>query len=164
MACDVLRFLPPGDSVDEDVERIVHLSLELLLPEEPRRRRRRRTLTRPGGLEIQVASVEGDTLWVKGYRRQEGDLMAELFHDGVKVRALHTHSGHRNPDGESPLEDGHMHFPTRNHPLDIRANTHAYPVDCDDRDEVGDFVMTFCALLGIGFDPFNFQLGVGGGR
>ena len=164
MACDVLRFLLPGDFVDEDVERIVHLGLELLLPEEPRRGRRRRTLIRPGSSEIQVASVEGHTLWVKGYRRKEGDLMAELFHYGVKVRALHTHGGHRNPEGGSPLEDGHMHFPTRDHPLDEGANTYAYPVDCDDGDEVGDFVMMFCELLGIGFDPFNFQLVVGGGR
>lgn len=90
--------------------------------------------------------------------------MAELFHDGIKVRALHTHSGHRDPDGGPPLEDGHMHFPTRSHPLTRGAKTYAYPVDCDDRDEVGDFVMMFCALLGIVFDPFDFQTGVGGGR
>ena len=84
--------------------------------------------------------------------------MAELHHHSVKIRALHTHEGHRNPCSQHYLPNGHMHFPTIQFPLIVGRSSYAYEYSCTDDHELVLFIDEICALLNIQLGPFQLIL------
>ena len=159
MSCDVAQYLPFGDSPDVEVERIVHSRMKIVGNFQPRERRRPRRSFRPReNFELEIESDEGNLVLLKAYRRKGGDLMAELHHRSVKIRALHTHEGHRNPGCGHSLPDGHMHFPSVGYPLVAGQSSHAYESPCSDDEEVVPFIDLFCALMDIRLGPFQLTL------
>ena len=80
------------------------------------------------------------------------------------MRALHTHNGHRNPGEDVEMPDGHMHFPTRWHPLVVSKSSYTYEFECDEHKSLEPFVLLFCALLDIEIDSLQFEMDTGGRR
>ena len=165
MPCNVGQYLPPGECPDCQIEYVLHSGLEVLAPQpEGHGRRRRRKSFAPGNrIEYPVVSAEGHLLKLIAYSKN-GELYAELHWGDAKIRALHTHIGHRNPGHGCPMADGHMHFPTSNYPLIGSRSTYAYEQDCDDFQDLNAFVIAFCALLNIEWDALQLVLGHGGRR
>ena len=83
--------------------------------------------------------------------------MADLYHRSVKIRALHTHEGHRkiHPRERYSLPNGHIHFPTLDFPLVYGRSSYAYESDCSDSENLALFVELFCALLDIELGSFQ---------
>ena len=81
--------------------------------------------------------------------------MADLYHQSVKMRALHTHEGHRNPGDRYSLHNGHVHFPTLAFPLVYGKSSYAYESDCSDSEDLVLFIELFCALLDIELGSFQ---------
>ncbi len=159
MSCDVAQYLPPDDSPDIEAERIVHSRMRIARDLHPARGGRPRRRFRPKeNFELQIESDEGDMVILRAYRRKGGDLMAELHHKSVKMRALHTHEGHRNPGCRHPLPNGHMHYPSTKHPLVYRYRSYAYELPCSDDENLVLFIDTFCALLDIQLGAFQLTL------
>ena len=156
MACDAAQFLPQDDWPDSEVERIVHLNLMVLGPAEPQgsRRSQRRLMPR-WGVELRVVTEEAHELRLRIFRRKGGDWMAELYWGTTKVRALHTHSGHRNPNHHGALPNGHIHFPTNRYRLVEGGNSYAYEHNCDEDIDGHDFLQVSCAVLDINLDEFQ---------
>lgn len=165
MSCDVAQYLPPGDSPDVEVERIVHSGMRIVRDLQASGRGRSRRRFRPKeNFELQLESDEGNVVLLRAYRRKGGDLMAELYHESVKIRALHTHEGHRNPGEGRSLPDGHMHFPTVAFPLVEGKSSYAYELDSSDDEHLVYFIDQFCALLNIQLGPFHLTLNFAGQR
>ena len=159
MSCDIPQYLPPDDSVDEDVERIVHSGMRIVRDLRPTGRGRSRRRFRPKDYyDLQLESDEGNVVLLKAFRRRGGDLMAELHHHSVKMRALHTHEGHRNPGSQHYLPNGHMHFPTIQFPLVVGKSSYAYESPCTNDHELVLFIDEICALLDIQLGPFQLIL------
>lgn len=157
MSCNVGQYLPPDDSPDDDIERIVHSNLDIMgnVPSPSRSSGKFRSKER---LELRVESDVADDLVLRAYRRKGGDLMAELHYQNAKIRALHTHYGHRNPGSNEVLPNGHMHFPTVKRPLAKGSSSYAYELDCSDDEGLFDIVISFCALLNIHTGNFHLPL------
>lgn len=159
MSCDVDQYLPQGDSPDLEVERIVHSRMRIVRDIQASGRRRSRRSFRPKEIfELQLESDDGDVVLLRAYRRKGGDLMAELHHQSVKMRALHTHEGHRNPRCRLSLPDGHMHFPSVIFPLAEGKSSYAYEMDCSNDEHLVNFIDKFCAILDIQLGPFQLTL------
>lgn len=153
MSCDVAQHLPLGDYPDIEVERIVHSRMRIVGDLQFSARGRR---FRPKeNFELQIETNEGNVVSLRAYRRKGGDLMADLYHQSVKVRALHTHEGHRNPGERYSLPNGHIHFPTLAFPLVYGRSSYAYESDCSDSEDLVLFVELFCALLDIELGSFQ---------
>ena len=153
MSCDVAQYLPPDDDPDAEVERIVHSRMRIIRDLQFGGRGRR---FRPKeNLELQIETNEGNVALLRAYRRKGGDLMADLYHQSVKMRALHTHEGHRNPGERYSLPNGHVHFPTLAFPLVYGRSSYAYESDCSDSEDLALFVELFCALLDIELGSFQ---------
>ena len=155
MSCDVSQYLPEDDHPNEMLEGIVHSNLRIVGDFQLRRRGRQARLRSREDLRLRVESDAGEELQLNAFRRGGGDLMAELYLQDLKMRALHTHDDHLNPDGYL-LPNGHMHFPTYKFPLSRGNSSYAYEVDCTDDVELNEFLDIFCALLNI--YKGNFQL------
>ena len=156
MSCDVAQYLPPDDSPDDDVERIVHSRMRIVRDLQFSARRRR---FRPkGNLELQIETNEDNVVLLRAYRRKGGELIAELHYQFVKMRALHTHEGHRNPGCRHSLPNGHMHFPSVAFPLVEGKSSYAYELDCSDDEHLANFIDQFCAILDIQLGPFQLTL------
>ena len=80
------------------------------------------------------------------------------------MRSLHTHPGHRNPGYGDEMGDGHIHFPTEQHPLVQKRSVYAYKVDCPDMNRLTDYAEYACALWNIHIDNLQLQLDTGGRR
>jgi len=146
MACNVQQYLPPDDSSVQEVEQIVHASLQAI----QRTGRRRRAFLPPGQIELIVVAKDGHQLSLIGYQRKGGDFITELHHADTKLRALHTHEGHENPEPKrGPVDGCHMHFPTIKHPLVWGRASYAYALDCQVPSETIDYVRLFCMELDI---------------
>ena len=159
MSCNVSQHLPSDDSVDEDVERVVHSDMRIARDLRPTGRGRSRRRFRPNEhYDLQLETDEGEVVILKAYRRGGGDLMAELHHHSVKIRALHTHDGHRNPGSRHILPNGHMHFPTTQFPLVVGRSSYAYESLCTEEQELVLFIDDICALLDIQLGPFQLIL------
>ena len=153
MSCDVAQYLPFGDDPDVEVERIVHSRMRIVRHLQFSGRRRR---FRPKeNFELQIETNEGNVVLLQAYRRKGGDLMADLYHQSVKTRALHTHEGHRNPGDRYSLHNGHIHFPTLTFPLAYGRSSYAYESDCSDSEDLALFVELFCDLLDIELGSFQ---------
>lgn len=157
MSCGVAQYLSPGDSPDVEVERIVHSNLEIV-GNAPSPNRSSRKFRSKELLELRVESSAADDLVLRAYRRKGGDLIAELHYQNTKIRALHTHYGHRNPGSNEVLPNGHMHFPTVKHPLVEGSNSYSYELYCSDDEKLSDIVISFCALLNIHTGNFHLPL------
>lgn len=157
MSCDVYisQRLQGDDHPNEEVERIVHSGLRIVGDVQLRRRGLQGRLRSREDMRLRVDSDAGEELLLNAFRRGGGDLMAELYFGDLKMRALHTHDDHLNPDGYL-MPNGHMHFPTYRFPLTRGNSSYAYEVDCTDDVELSEFVDIFCALLDI--QKGNFQL------
>ena len=85
------------------------------------------------------------------YSNKYDNFFAELHDGDTKLRALHTHEGHRNPDpSRTALGGPHMHFPSVRYPLVYGRSSYAYRIDdCPDFGAVIDCLRFFCAELGI---------------
>ncbi len=163
MSCNVAQYLPQDDSPDIEVEQIVHSDMRIVRDLQASGRGRSRRRFRPKEhFELQIESDRDAMLLLRAYRRKGGDLMAELHHQSVKMRALHTHEGHRNPGCRHPLPDGHMHFPSVRYPLESGPLSYAYELDCPDDDHLVIFIDRFCALLDIQLGPFQLTLNSAG--
>ena len=158
MSCDVDQYLPQGDSPDSEVEQIVHSPMRIVRDLRARGRRRSRRSFRPKEIfELQVESDQSDELVLRAYK--EGlEMIAELYNGSDKIRALHTHDGHRNPGCRHSLPDGHMHFPTNNYPLITGDSSYAYEFPCSDEENLVLFVGLFCAELDIELRAFQITL------
>ena len=155
MSCDVSQYLPEDDHPNEEVERIVHSSLRIVGEVQIRRRGQQERLRSREDLRLRVESDSGEELLLNAFRRRGEDLMAELYFRDLKMRALHTHDDHLNPDGYL-MPNGHMHFSSCRSPLTRGNSSYAYEVDCTDDVELNEFVDIFCALLNI--QKGNYQL------
>ena len=155
MSCNVSQYLPEDDHYNIEVERIVHSNLRIVGEVQLRRRGQRERLRSREDLRLRVESDAGEELLLNSFRRGGGDLMAELYFQDVKMRALHTHDDHLNPDGYL-MPNGHMHFPTYRFPLTRGNSSYAYEVDCTDDIDLNEFMDIFCALLNM--HKGNFQL------
>ena len=82
-------------------------------------------------------------------------MIGDLYHQSVKMRALHTHEGYRNPGEPFSLHNGHVHFPTLAFPLVYGRSSYAYESDCSDSEDLVLFVELFCALLDIELGSFQ---------
>ena len=159
MSCDVSQHLPKEDSPDVEVERIVHSGMRIARDLRPTGRSRSRRRFRPKEhYDLQLETDEGNVVILKAYRRRGGDLMAELHHHSVKMRALHTHNGHRNPNSQHHLPNGHMHFPTIQFPLVAGKSSYAYESPCTEDQELALFIDQICALFNIRLGPFQLIL------
>ena len=159
MSCNVDQYLAQGDSPDSEVEQIVHSPMRIARDLQASGRRRSRRSFRPKEIfELQLESDEGNVVLLRAYRRKGGDLIAELHLQSVKMRALHTHEGHRNPGCRHPLPDGHMHFPSVAFPLAEGKSSYAYELDCSDDECLVNFIDQFCAILDIQLGPFQLTL------
>ena len=154
MSCylSISQCLPEDDWPDGEVERLVHSNLRIVGDAQPKRPARLRSREH---LRLRVESDTGEDLLLNVFRRGGGDLMAELYFRDLKMRALHTHDGHLNPDGNL-TPNGHMHFPTHRFPLTRGNSSYAYDLDCSDDVTLYQFVEIFCFSLEI--DLGNFQL------
>ena len=152
MACDVGQYLSPGDSVVDELEEIVHSNLAALVDGRGSDAAGRR-LAPNRSYDIHVTSNGRPGFRLKAYANPVGHLFAELHYGSRKIRALHTHEGHKNPKGQDELPNGHMHFPTHRHPLVSDRLQYAYEVCCDEYDPLDVFLLCFCDLLGIKIDP-----------
>ena len=161
MSCNVGQYVPPGDCPDSQIERVLHLKLEVMQTSTRPVSRRRRSFAPGSRIELPVLSEEGHSLLLVGYRTK-GELYAELHWDDIKIRALHTHPGHLNPGSRHQMADGHMHFPTSKYPLIGHRSSHAYEEDCDDCDDLNSFIEVFCATLNIELDMYQLVLEHGG--
>lgn len=159
MVCDIVQYLPKDDSPDEEIERLVHSTLLVVGNADNRQRRLRRRRLRPREfLELQVESdLRDDPLILRAYRQRNG-LYAELHYQSLKIRALHTHDGHRNPGDRFRLPNGHMHFPTVEFPLIANHSSYAYEVDCSTDVSLVEFIGLFCDLLNIRLGWFQATL------
>ena len=156
MSCDVAQYLSLADSPDAEVERIVHSRMRIIRNIRPSEGNRSRRRFRPKEhLELQIESDASNGVSLRVHRRKGGDLMADLYHQSVKMRALHTHEGHRNPGDHYSLPNGHIHFPTVSFPLVYGRSSHAYESDCSDEEDLPFFVELFCAMLDIELGPFQ---------
>lgn len=159
MSCDVDQYLPQGDSPDFEVERIVHSPMRIVRDLQTSGRRRSRRSLRPKEIfELQLESDNGNVILLRAYRRKGGDLMAELHNQSIKMRALHTHEGHRNPGCRHSLPDGHMHFPSVAFPLAEGKSSYAYELDCSNDEHLVNFIDQFCAIFDIQLGPFQLTL------
>ena len=156
MSCDVAQYLPRDDAPDNEVEQIVHSPMRITGNVQSNERSRRRRFRPKDSFELQLASDEGNIVLLKAYRRKGGDLMADLFHQSVKIRALHTHEGHRNPGEYYSLSNGHIHFPTVLFPLVYGRSSYAYESSCSEVEDLAVFVGLFCTLLNISLGDFQF--------
>lgn len=161
MCCDVGQYVPQGDCPDSKIENILHSNLQVLSPAARTSRRGRRSFAPGGRIELPVLSADGRSLLLVAYRAKE-EFYAELHWNEIKLRALHTHSGHRNPGSPERMPDGHMHFPTRQCPLIGNRSTYAYEEDCDYYHDLNSFVEAFCLLLNIDLEAYQLVLGHGG--
>ena len=151
MACDVGQYLPLGDSVVDELEEIVHSKLAALVGTRSSGAEGRR-LAPKRNYDIQVTSNGRPGYKLKAYADRVGHLFAELHYGNRKIRSLHTHDGHKNPNKRDELPNGHMHFPTRRYPLAQGRSQHAYEEWCDDYGDLVAFLLHFCHLLGIEID------------
>ena len=159
MSCAVTQHLPEDDSSDVEAERLVHSSMRIVKDLRPTGRERSRRRFRPKEYyDFQLETDEGDVVILRAYRRKGGDLMADLHHHSTKVRALHTHEGHRNPGSPHRLPNGHMHFPSAHFPLVTGKSSYAYESPCSDGQELVFFIDEICALLDIRLGPFQLTL------
>ena len=159
MSCDVTQYLPPTDSPDAEVERIVHSRMRVARNLRSTGRSHSHRSFRPKeNFELQIDTDDGNAILLRAYRRKGGDLMADLYHRSVKMRALHTHEGHRNPGDSHSLPNGHVHFPTVSFPLVYGKSSYAYESSCSDDEDLALFVGLFCTLLDIGLGDFQFIL------
>ncbi len=156
MSCDVTQYLPPSDSPNAEVERIVHSRMRIIRDLQSTRMSHPRRRFRPKeNFELQIETNEGNVVLLRAYRRKGGDLIADLYHQSVKMRALHTHEGHRNPEDRYSIPNGHIHFPTLAFPLVYGRSSYAYESDCSDSENLALFVELFCALLDIELGSFQ---------
>lgn len=159
MSCEVTQYLPQDDSSDDESERLVHSNMRIVRDLRATGRSRTRRRFRPKEhYDFQLETDEGDVISLRAYRRRGGDLIADLHYHSVKMRALHTHEGHRNPRSQHRLPNGHMHFPTTHFPLVTGKSSFAYESPCSDDQELVLFIDDFCALLGIELGPFQLTL------
>ena len=159
MSCDVTQHLPDDDSRDDEVERLVHSRMQIVRDLRPTGRGRPRRRFRPKeNYDFLMETDEGDVVILRAYRRRGGDLMADLHHHSIKLRALHTHDGHRNPGSPDRLPNGHMHFPSTQFPLVTGKSSYAYESPCSEDQELALFVDEICALLDIKLGPFQLIL------
>ena len=157
MSCNIYisQCLPEDDSPDAEVERLVHLGLKIVgNARHDGRSRSRRRLRPKENFEFRVESDQGHDLLLKVYK-EGGNLIAELHHQSVKMRALHTHEFHHNPRCRQPLPNGHMHFPTSTYPLSTAPSSYAYEIHCSDEENLAHFLALFCALLNIELGAFQ---------
>ena len=108
------------------------------------------------GLQVE-SDLHDDPLILRAYRQRNG-LYAELYYQAVKIRALHTHDGHRNPGDRFHLLNGHMHFPTVEFPLIANRSSYAYEVNCSAEVDLVEFINLFCDLLNIKLGSFQATL------
>ncbi len=161
MGCNVRQYLPSDDSPEPEIEHIIHLPM-VGYSRPPRRRRGFMPTSR---IELVVDTEEGHSLDLVAYRKPDGELYAELHNAQVKLRSLHTHDGHRNPDPErTPVSGPHMHFPSRKFPLLVSRHEYAYPIEMSRLYEPFDILQFFCQELDIRIDEHQFQLDLGGRR
>ncbi len=160
MSCDVYisQCLLEDDCPNEDVEQLVHSSMRIVRDLRPTGRGRSGRRLRPREIfELQVESNRGDDLMLKAYKERR-QMIAELHYRSTKIRALHTHEGHRNPRCPRPLPNGHMHFPTNNYPLGGGPSSYAYEIPCSDEENLVFFIGLFCAELDIELGAFQMTL------
>ena len=159
MSCAVNRYLPADDSSDDEVERTVHSGMRIVRDRQPIGKGRPRRRFRPKeNFELEIESDLGNVVLLRAFRRKGGDLIAELHHQSVKLRSLHTHEGHLNPGLQDRFPNGHMHFPTVDFPLVERKSSYAYELNCSDDKELVLFIDDFCALFDIQMGPFQLIL------
>jgi len=131
----------------------------------PGRRGRRRSFLPRGRFELIVDNAEYHTLHLVAYQQGDGEFYVELHHGDTKLRSLHTHDSHRNPDPERTVVPGpHVHFPSRRFPLLYGREEYAYPLDTPRFSDSIDSILFFCAHVGIDIDSMQLQLAFGGGR
>ena len=71
MSCDVSQYLPSDDSVDDDIERIVHSRLRIARDFRPTGRGRSRRRFRPKEhYDLQLESDQGNVVLLKAFRRR----------------------------------------------------------------------------------------------
>ena len=158
MAFNLDQYLPQDVAPDLDVERIIRLGKRIV--GEFKSSRARRTGRRPRPveiLELQVESDQGDELVLRAYKEGH-EMIAELHNGPDKIRALHTHDGHRNPMHPERLPNGHMHFPTNDYPLIAGNSSFAYEIPCSEEDNLILFIELFCAEIDIQMGPFQTTL------
>lgn len=155
MTCDVQQYLPPDDSPDPAVESLVHQIMWAISAP----RRRGRSFLPPGNLELIVKNEDGQQLTLLAYRYKGREFISEVHRHDAKLRALHSHDGHRNPGrNETPIENGHIHFPSRLHPLLKSHTSYAYSVNCPRFVDTVHCLEFFCAELNIGLEALQMPL------
>ena len=158
MSCDVGQYLPQDVAPDPEVERIIHSGKRIVGDLKSIGARRTGRRRRPQeNYELQVESDQGDGLVLRAYKEGR-EMIAELHSGPDKIRALHTHDGHRNPQFPERLPNGHMHFPTNDYPLVPKNSSFAYEILCSEEDSLALFIELFCAELDIQMGPFQMTL------
>lgn len=158
MSCDVAQYLPQDVVLDHGVERIVHSGKRIVRDFRSTVRRRSGRRLRPKEIfELQLESDQGDELVLMAYTEGR-EMIAELHNGSDKIRALHTHDGHRNPGCTEHLPNGHMHFPTNSYPLVTGGSSYAYEIPCSDEENLVLFIALFCAELDIELGAFQITL------
>lgn len=162
MSCNVSQYLPVDDAAVAEVEDIIHNSLTAI-PRERRDRRRRRSrgFLPPKSVELIVYTDQGQQLTLLAYETKSTDVYTELHRGDTKLRALHTHDGHRNPYPDNTEVDGcHMHFPSIKFALVVNKSSYAYELDCPDLHYSTDSVEFFCSEIGITIEGLQYLLGL----
>lgn len=141
---DISAFLPDDDEPVTEVEHIVSLPKTA----ETAVFNRRQGFRPPRSVEVRLRSDEGHDLSITGYVDSIGRVYLDLQYGEQRLRSLHNHPGHRNPD-RSLVDSPHMHFPSKKYRLSRGGSSYAYCLtDCDDDyDDVIEGVDIFCTEI-----------------
>ncbi len=164
MSCDVGQYLLPDDKPIQEVERLVHLPKGAFPRNSRRRQGRGSSFVPKSRMEMSVVSEEGHNLTLVAYMEKWSKSYVELYRGDLKIRSLHSHSGHSNPEYGIEIGNGHMHFPSQNYPLVEKKSQYAYAVDFPFMDRLTDSVQFFGTVVNIEIDALQLQLESGGRR
>jgi hypothetical protein len=154
MSCDVAQYITLNDAPNQEAEAIVHESM-FCLPRSSRRRATKGFLP-PLSMDYRVHTVHsGQILSLTGHTDSKG-IYVELQANAMMLRKLHTHEGHRNPDGVE-ISGLHIHFPTQKYPMAYGKSEWAYPINLPYDDDLETCVQFFCHELGIDITTLQFQ-------
>jgi hypothetical protein len=110
----------------------------------------------PLSMDYRVHTVHsGQILSLTGHTDSKG-IYVELQANAMMLRKLHTHEGHRNPDGVE-ISGLHIHFPTQKYPMAYGKSEWAYPINLPYDDDLETCVQFFCHELGIDITTLQFQ-------